>query len=75
MCIICVGLEKKTLLPWEAEKNFTEFKEKIDENHQKIVKNKIFQAKKDYFENIFEKDPKICDFCECFPCDCEPDLI
>ena len=47
MCIICVGLEKKTLLPWEAEKNFTEFKEKIDENHQKIVKNKIFQAKKD----------------------------
>jgi hypothetical protein len=71
MCLICSGLDNKTLLPWEAEKNLSEFKQKIDKNHQKIVKNKILQAKKDYFDFFTDEESKFCDFCECDPCDCD----
>jgi len=41
MCIICVELDKKTLLPWEAAKNLLEYSEIIDEEHFEEVMEKI----------------------------------
>ncbi|MBL97550.1 MAG: hypothetical protein CMF52_07015 [Legionellales bacterium] len=72
MCLICIELDKKTLTPWEAEKNLTEFKEKINEEHEKIVKKKIDDAKNEFY---FEKNDEFCCFCQSKPCDCKWDLF
>ena len=44
MCIICVELEKNTLLPWEATRNFSEISGSIPKEHHEEVKIKINEA-------------------------------
>ena len=52
MCIICIEIEKNKLSPWEAERNLTEMKEKIDKDHLQEVENMILELKN---QNLAEK--------------------
>jgi len=64
MCIICVELDKKTLLPWEAAKNLLEHSETIGEEHFKEVMEKI--------DGLMEGEYiTICGKCKVSPCNCK----
>jgi len=41
MCLICVEMEKERLTFNEAWRNFREMREGLDEEHKKIVKQKL----------------------------------
>jgi len=64
MCIICVELDKKTLLPWEAAKNLLEYGDIVDEDHFDELVEKI-----DSLMN--EEYIIICGKCKISPCNCK----
>ncbi len=41
MCIICIELEKGSLMPWEANRNLKEMSEVLDDEHIEEVKELI----------------------------------
>ena len=41
MCIICIELEKGSLMPWEANRNLKEMSEVLDDEHIKEVEELI----------------------------------
>jgi hypothetical protein len=64
MCIICVELDKKTLLPWEAAKNLLEYSDIIDEEHFEEVMDKI--------DSLMEEEYiTFCGKCRISPCNCK----
>lgn len=56
MCIICVGLDNNTLTPWEAARNRKEMLEQFDEEHLKVLSEKIKSALTEYLDNLTEKN-------------------
>jgi len=64
MCIICVELDKKTLLPWEAAKNLLEYSDIIDTEHFEEVMEKIDSL-------MGEEYLTFCDKCRISPCKCK----
>ena len=50
MCIICSGLDNKTLMPWEAVRNSTEIMETLSENHKEELVEKITIAVQEWLE-------------------------
>ena len=44
MCIICYGLDDKTLMPWEAVRNSKEIMDTIPEKHKDELVEKITEA-------------------------------
>ena len=56
MCIICVGLDKKNLTPWEAARNRTEMISEIDEDHLIVLSDKINQSLVEFLEELSEKN-------------------
>ena len=75
MCIICVELEKNKLSPWEARKNLTEMVEKIGPEHalevDKKISDMIFEHIAFNYGDTLHDDEKLCDSCDCSPCDCD----
>ena len=64
MCIICVELDKKTLLPWEAAKNLLEYGNVIDPDHYEEVVEKI--------DSLMEEEYiTFCSDCYVSPCNCK----
>lgn len=64
MCLICEGLDKKTLLPWEAANNLLEYASNIDAEHYEEVVEKI--------DTIMEEEYLFfCSDCYISPCKCE----
>ena len=41
MCIICIELEKGSLMPWEANRNLKEMSKVLDDEHIEEVKELI----------------------------------
>jgi len=56
MCIICVGLDNKTLTPWEAARNRTEMLPEFDEAHLIVLQDKINQSLLEYLDELTEKN-------------------
>jgi|TARA_Y100001938_G_C7858699_1_gene314489 hypothetical protein len=56
MCIICVDLEKGKLSPWEASRNRTEMLSQFDEEHLKVLDEKIRKHLLLYLNNLNEKN-------------------
>ena len=52
MCIICVDLDKGKLTPWEASRNRTEMIDQFDEEHLKILDEKITASLTEYLNKI-----------------------
>ena len=52
MCIICNGIDNGTLSPWEAAKNRKEMLNEFDEEHLKVLHEKISNALLDYLSNL-----------------------
>ncbi len=64
MCIICVELDKKTLLPWEAANNLLEYGDVIDEDHYQELMDKIDSLMDDEYITF-------CSKCRVSPCKCK----
>ena len=64
MCIICVELDKKTLLPWEAAKNILEYSNIISEEHFEELIEKIDSLMGDEYIAF-------CSDCRISPCKCK----
>ena len=52
MCIICIDLDRGKLTPWEASRNRTEMIDQFDEDHLKILDEKITLSLKTYLDNL-----------------------
>jgi|TARA_R100001509_G_scaffold143715_1_gene99625 hypothetical protein len=52
MCIICIDLEKNKLTPWEAARNRKEMLSEFDEEHLKVLDEKITEATHQYLNNL-----------------------
>ena len=52
MCIICIDLDKGKLTPWEASRNRTEMIDQFDEEHLKILDEKITASLTEYLNKI-----------------------
>ena len=52
MCIICVGLDNKTLTPWEAARNRREFLDILDDEHLEELDHKIRDALKAHLNDL-----------------------
>lgn len=61
MCIICVELQKGSLLPWEAARNLKEMSPTMDADHVEEVIDLI---------SALQQESEYCEYCECDPCDC-----
>ena len=55
MCIICTGLNNKTLLPWEAVRNSSEIWNTIREKHKEELTKKITEAVEEWLRNNDKK--------------------
>jgi len=55
MCLICVGLDDKTLSPWEAARNRTEMLKEFDEEHLILLDKKISESIVQFLDNISEE--------------------
>ena len=55
MCKICLDLDKQTLTPWEAAKNRTEMLNSFDEEHLKVLDEKIRKALLKYLKRLDEE--------------------
>ena len=64
MCIICSGLDNKSLTPWEAADNLTEMAESLEEEHLHDVYKKITHL-------LWLEKMNICIYCSDRPCKCE----
>ena len=64
MCIICSGLDNKTLTPWEAARNLTEMANSIDEEH-------FEELAKEINELLWAEHVNDCIFCATKPCECD----
>ena len=62
MCIICVELQKGSLLPWEAARNLKEMSPTMDADHVEEVIDLI---------SALQQESEYCEHCECDPCDCD----
>ena len=60
MCIICTGLDNKTLTPWEAAKNRVEFLQELDEEHLEVLDRKIRNALFNYLNDLNEQNSEEC---------------
>ena len=60
MCLICVHLDAGTLDPWEAAKNRVEFIQDLDEEHLKVLDDKIRVALIDYLDGLKAIDEGEC---------------
>ena len=54
MCIICIELEKGSLMPWEANRNLKEMSEVLDDEHIKEVEELI---------QLVQLEEELCDEC------------
>ncbi len=54
MCIICIELEKGSLMPWEANRNLKEMSEVLGDEHIKEVKELI---------QLVQLEEELCDEC------------
>tara|TARA_Y100001938_G_C7815713_1_gene294094 strand:- start:44 stop:247 length:204 start_codon:yes stop_codon:yes gene_type:complete len=63
MCIICSGLEKNTLTPWEAARNLTEMGNSLNKEHFEEVAKEINEL-------LFLERENICIFCKNPACEC-----
>ncbi len=50
MCIICSGLDNKTLMPWEAVRNSREIMETLPEDHKEELVEKITIAVEEWLQ-------------------------
>tara|TARA_R100000030_G_scaffold89510_1_gene73834 strand:- start:33 stop:206 length:174 start_codon:yes stop_codon:yes gene_type:complete len=50
MCIICCGLDNKTLMPWEAVRNSKEIMNTIPEDHKDKLVEKITVAVEEWLQ-------------------------
>ena len=62
MCLICAGLDDKSLKFTEAWRNLGEMKSTMDRKHFKEVRERVQ-------DGLYEEN--YCLFCEQAPCDCE----
>ena len=58
MCIICVHLDDNKLTPWEAAKNRLEYLDTLDEEHLKVLDDKIEQALYKYLNELGTTEPE-----------------
>ena len=56
MCLICIGLDNKTLLPWEAAKNRKEMLKEFDEEHLLLLDKKINKSLIQYLNNLTQEN-------------------
>ncbi len=52
MCLICDHLDQNKLTPWEAAKNRSEMIQDLDEEHIKLLDDKIRFALNEYLNNL-----------------------
>tara|TARA_A100001015_G_scaffold236570_2_gene268838 strand:+ start:1523 stop:1702 length:180 start_codon:yes stop_codon:yes gene_type:complete len=55
MCIICSGLDEKTLTPWEAIRNSDEMWDIIDDEHKEELDERISLAVQEWLEENPDK--------------------
>tara|TARA_B100001094_G_C17702834_1_gene563549 strand:- start:104 stop:301 length:198 start_codon:yes stop_codon:yes gene_type:complete len=58
MCIICIDLDKNKLTPWEAATNRKEMLSQFDEEHLKVLDEKITKSLHDYLNKLGESNEK-----------------
>ena len=56
MCIICTHIDAGKLDPWEAARNRRELLPDLDEEHLKILDEKINKALLDYLDRLTVED-------------------
>ena len=56
MCIICIDLERNKLTPWEAARNRKEMLSEFDEEHLKVLDQKITEATHKYLSSLSEEN-------------------
>jgi hypothetical protein len=59
MCIICVGINNKTLLPWEALRNSDEMWDVIPDDHKEELDEKIALFIREWMEQNPTKKPTL----------------
>jgi len=56
MCLICSHLEQKKLTPWEAANNRKEMLASFDEDHLKVLDEKIRFALHEYLNSLNKEE-------------------